>query len=66
MEKYTIVGSDTRPMVNDMGQLIDVVIIRFTWGDNHSAEIKVPQNDFNPEQVKQQILAYIAKFDALG
>lgn len=66
MEKYTIVGSDTRPMVNDMGQLTDVVIIRFTWGDNHSAEIKVPQNDFNPEQVKQQILAYIAKFDALG
>lgn len=66
MEKYTIVGSDTRPVVNDMGQLIDVVVIRFTWGDNHSAEIKVPQNDFNPEQVKQQILAYIAKFDALG
>jgi hypothetical protein len=66
MDKYTIIGSETRPIVNQMGQLIDVVVIRFAWGDNHTAEIKVPQAEFDPEIVKRQILDYIAKFDALG
>ena len=66
MEKYTIVGSETRPIVNEMGQLVDVIIIRFAWGNNHTAELKVPQAEFEPEMVKQKILDYIAKFELLG
>ena len=61
-QAYEIVGSTTRQTLNDMGQLVAVIVVRFTFGDGFDGEIEVPQKTATAELIHKKITEHIALF----
>jgi hypothetical protein len=63
--EYKIIGSVTRPVLDRMQNLTEVIEVRFTFGEGHEGTIQVPKSTATQETIKMAIQAYVKLFEGL-
>lgn len=64
-KNYTILGSNVRMVLDKMQNLVEVIEVRFTFGENNEAIVTVKKENASPDAIKQAIYDYIALFDGI-
>ena len=63
--EYKIIGSVTRPVLDKMQNLIEVIEVRFTFGSGHEGTIQVSKNGASNEAIRAAIVDYVNLFKGL-
>ena len=64
-KRYTILGSNVRTVLDKMQNLVEVIEVRFSFGENNEAVITVRKDNATQDAIKQAITDYINIFDGL-
>jgi hypothetical protein len=63
--EYTILGSSTKPVLDRMQNLTEVIEVRFIFGNNNEATVQIPKSTASNEAIKKAIADYIELFKGL-
>ena len=62
---YTIVGTKTVMALDKMQNLVEMIEVRFTFGENNEALVNVKKENASAEVIKTAIFNYMQLFDGL-
>lgn len=61
--QYTKLGSSTRQVLDKMGNLVEVIEVKFTFGVNNEGSVQIRKDNATSEAIKKAIEDYIHLFD---